>query len=61
MNNTQRPGDLVMLPAATGWTAYHLPVELGNGYNYVYVLFMGSGSGAGNTGVDNISLSPRRR
>jgi len=59
MNNTQRPGDLVMLPAAAGWTAYHLPVELGNGYNYVYVLFMGSGNG--NTGIDNVSLSPQRR
>ena len=59
MNSAQRPSDMIMLPASASWTTYPLPVELGNGYNYVYVLFIGSG--AGNTGIDNVSLSPRRR
>ncbi len=59
MNNTQRPSDMVLLPVSASWATYYLPVELGGGYNYVYVLFIGSG--AGDTGVDNISLSPCRR
>lgn len=59
MNSTQRMSDLVMLPASASWSTYYLPVELGAGYTYVYVLF--SGSGSGNTGIDNVSLSPRRR
>ena len=59
MNNSQRPADMVMLPAGASWVTYYLPVELGGGYNYVYVLVIGSG--AGNTGIDNVSLSPQRR
>jgi hypothetical protein len=59
MNSSQRAADLTMLPASTVWATYYLPVELGDGYNYVYVLFVGNGTG--NTGIDNISLSPRRR
>ncbi len=59
MNSAQRMSDQVMLPASASWSTYYLPVELGAGYNYVYVLF--SGSGTGNTGIDNVSLSPRRR
>ncbi|MFA6172483.1 MAG: SH3 domain-containing protein [Kiritimatiellales bacterium] len=59
MNNSQRPADMVMLPASASWSTYYLPVELGGGYNYVYVLAVGSG--AGNTGIDNVSLSPQRR
>jgi hypothetical protein len=59
MNSAQRMADQVMLPASASWSTYYLPVELGAGYNYVYVLF--SGSGTGNTGIDNVSLSPRRR
>jgi uncharacterized protein YgiM (DUF1202 family) len=59
MNGTQRPDDMVMLPAGQTWVTYYLPVELGNGYNNIYVLFVGSGSS--NTGIDNVSLSPQRR
>lgn len=59
MNSTQRPDDMIMLPAGATWVTYYLPVELGNGYNNIYVLFVGSG--AANTGIDNISLSPQRR
>lgn len=59
MNNSQRPTDLVMLPSGAAWSTYYLPVELSAGYNNIYVLFIGSGSG--NTGVDNVSLSPQRR
>jgi hypothetical protein len=59
MNSAQRPADITLLPSCTSWTTYYMPVELGSGYNYIYVLFAGSGSG--NTGIDNISLSPRRR
>ena len=58
MNNSQRPNDMVILPAGASWATYYLPVELSNGYNYIYVLFVGSG--AGNTGIDNVSLSPQR-
>ena len=58
MNNSQRPNDLVILPAGASWVTYYLPVELSNGYNYIYVLFVGSGTG--NTGIDNVSLSPQR-
>jgi hypothetical protein len=59
MDNAQRSQDMVVLSPAAGWSTYYLPVELGEGYNYVYILF--SGSGTGNTGLDNISLVPRRR
>jgi uncharacterized protein YraI len=59
MNDTQRMPDMIMLPAVTGWAAHSLAVELGSGYNFVYVLF--AGSGVGNTGIDNVSLSPQRR
>lgn len=59
MNSSHRPSDMVELPASRGWTTYSLPVELGSGYNCIYVLF--SGSGTGNTGIDNISFSPRLR
>lgn len=59
MNNPQRPADMVILPTSASWIKYSMPVELGSGYNYIYVLF--TGSGIGNTGIDNISLSPRRR
>lgn len=59
MNSTQKPGDMVMLPSGKSWATYYLPVELGDGYNYIYVLF--TGSGAGNTGLDNISLTPKVR
>ncbi len=59
MNSFQRPSDMITLPISASWSTYYLPVELGNGYNYIYVLF--SGSGSGNTGVDNVSLSPQRR
>ena len=59
MNSSHRPSDMVELPASKGWTTYYLPVELGSGYNCIYVLF--SGSGTGNTGIDNISFSPRLR
>lgn len=59
MNGSQLSADMTLLPAGASWAAYSLPVELGSGYNYIYVLF--TGSGAGNTGIDNVSLSPRRR
>jgi uncharacterized protein YraI len=59
MNSSQRPDDMIMLPASATWATYYLPVELGSGYNCIYVLF--TGSGTGNTGIDNLSLSPRRR
>lgn len=58
MNNTQRPDDMIMLPAGAAWVTYYLPVELGSGYNNIYVLFVGNGSV--NTGIDNVSLSPQR-
>jgi hypothetical protein len=59
MNSSQRPADMVSLPGNAAWATYYLPVELSGGYNYIYVLFIGSG--AGNTGVDNVMLSPVRR
>jgi uncharacterized protein YraI len=59
MNDTKSLPDMIALPASAGWTAYSLPVELGSGYNCIYVLF--TGSGAGNTGIDNVSLTPKRR
>jgi hypothetical protein len=58
MNSTQRPDDMIMLPAGAAWVTYYLPVELGSGYNNIYVLFVGNGSV--NTGIDNVSLSPQR-
>jgi hypothetical protein len=59
MNDVQSLPDMISLPSAAGWTTYSLSVELGGGYNYIYVLF--TGSGAGNTGIDNVTLSPKRR
>jgi hypothetical protein len=58
MNNTSLFSDMVDLPVSKGWKTYHVPVELGAGYNYVYVLFAGNNSG--NTGLDNVTLSPVR-